>query len=1302
MGFGEDMEHGSLSREVILAIVVAVVLLGAAAPFQRSTSEGTSSSPPSIVVATPPVAVSGSSPRAAAPEVMVAPAFSPLKGVVALGPEPPSVPVTVEVGLATPDPAALAGLVSALYSPGTPEYRDFLTPSELAERFGPSASVVSAAQGYFERFGLSVRPSPDRLLLTVSGPSSRVGAAFGTTFETYRNVDGRSFFSHPTAATLPSVAPWSGVFGLGNVTPFVPAAGAATSRLTAVTPAASCAGSQFDLTPCQIWQAYNMTTLIAGGTNGSGFRLAVVDPYSAGESQSQLSIDLSLFAADSGFAVGTVNYLYPDLAPGDLNVSSNPDWSLEDALDLQWARAAAPGATIDMTFSPDAGPGLYAAVDWLVAHQAADVISLSWGEPDVGDYNTFLSPCSVACNASTDGSYGILVPVLAFAAAEGISVFAASGDCGAADGTSTASTNFPASVPDVTGVGGTLLGVSDNGTYLSEVAWNGNASGALSPGCQNQGGSGGGYSPFPRPAWQTGLPAGTAGRGVPDVALDASNPAFLIYGGNPRGVRGTSLATPIWAGIAADADQFVGGRLGLLNPSLYAIASSSSKYASDFHDIVQGNNGYSAGKGWDPVTGLGSPQVANLVVDLAHAGSVPPSTLATFVYATPRFGPAPLTVTFHVSVTGGTGTYPLEGVSFGDSNASFAPGGVTTYTYDIPGVYPAQAYVADSAANYSLSPPLAIVVGGGIALAVTLTASMAQPAVGASVLFSVGVTGGVAPYVYNYSFGDGTYFDRPSIPSTSHVFGAEGSFCAAVVVSDSASPENGGASARVAIGVGGAPVPDCRNDTPLTMVPAPGLGVRDAPADFPDIFSVSGGSTAAGTLAPSLQFLSTDPYIAACECAIFRAPGNFSVHGFANDSENEQATAATNVTVAPPLVATFTANRTIGPAPLTVGFHASSTGGYGANASLTAWTFGDGTGAVGASVSVTYSEAGLYVAIGHLSDLGHGNASEAYLIDVAPTDAAPFTPTMHLVASITPAVDVPQGTAVNFTSEAVLANGSVIPAAFHWGIGSGSGANRPSFDWTYSSPSSLAANGTLTVTVSATDLTIGGVVDATFELLGFAAAEPGGFLPRVNGLVLADHGAPASGVAPLVWDGSATVTGPGTTSVFWAFGSGSENHSATAQHSFEAGRYTVVVTAVDSWGDNATDLSSVEVLGGLELTASLSTTAGTPPLNVTFHSNASGGDGPPYQYRWSFGDGDVAGAENGTHTFGSSGTYLVTLNVTDPGNDSATMNWSVTVGSGGTGFDPVVLLAVGAFVGEAFALIAAASRRRSPDRTAIP
>jgi len=1293
------MTDGSRRRTVVLIAVAAVVLVAFVLPSgprtaNRSILPSDSGGFPSSISVLP-----GGSP-AAGTSVEVAPAFTPSSGVTAVGPVPPANPISVVVGLALPDPSSLAGRVSAIYAPGTPDYHAFLTPSELAQSFGPPASAVSAARAYFGGFGLTASPSPDHLLLTVTGPSARVGAAFGTTFEQYRSADGRWFVSHPTAASLPAVAPWSGAYGLGNATPLIPAAGPPVPLPTTIAPAASCAGTSSILVPCQVWQAYNMTSLISGGTNGSGVRLAVVDPYSAGENQSQLASDLAAFTSQNGLTPGSVNYLYPDPAPGNLNSSANPAWNVEDALDLEWARASAPGATIDMTFSPDAGAGLYAAVDWLVAHQAANVISMSWGEPDVGVFNAYNGPCAAACNASTDGSYGILAPVLAFAAAEGISVFAASGDCGAADGTSGLSTNFPASNPDVTGVGGTVLSVNASGRYLSEMAWNGTASGAHAPGCTNQGGSGGGYSPFPRPWWQTGAPSSATGRGVPDVSADAATAVLLIFQGGAIDVEGTSVSTPFWAGVAAIADQYSGGPLGLLNPSLYAIASGTN-YARDFHDITAGNNGYAAGPGWDPVTGLGTPRVAALVVDLAHRVPVSTSDLAVFVYATPRFGKAPLTVTFHVNATGGTGTYPLEGVSFGDGNASFAPGGTATYTFERPGVYSAQAYVADSIANDSISPPVAIVVGGGNALAVSLAASTDVPARGAPVLFSVGVTGGVTPYQYNFSFGDGTYLDGSRSSATSHVFGASGSFCAAVVVSDAASPVNGGTSARVAIGVGGVGLPDCRNDTvPLTMSPAPNLGVRDAPAEFPGLFLVSGGSTAAGTLPPSVQFSSTDPYLAACSCAIFRSPGTFPVRGYGNDSENEQATATTSVTVAPPLEANFTASPTYGPAPLTVTFGANASGGYGASSVATVWTFGNGSGSVGATASFTYPTPGWFVAVGHLSDLGHGNASEAFLIDVRPS-SGPSVP--FLTATVRPAVDVPLGASVNFSAQSYSASGAAVPSVFRWTISPGSGAYRPSFNWTLSAVLPGPGNRTLDTMLSAADRSTGAAVSAGLDLEDFTALEPGGFVPRVDALTFSDSAGPAAGAALLNWSGSGSARGPGTTVVLWAFGNGFAISDPMAQHFFSAGEYTVVATAKDSWGDTATDVHPVEVFGALELTASLSATAGAAPLTVTFRSNATGGIGPPYQYLWEFGDNGSAASANGTHTFAGPGVYGVTLNASDSGRDSIARTWTVTVTPGATNFPSVALLVASAAAGVGLALaVTLGGRRRSPGGTASP
>lgn len=162
--------------------------------------------------------------------------------------------------------------------------------------------------------------------------------------------------------------------------------------------------------------------------------------------------------------------------------------------------------------------------------------------------------------------------------------------------------------------------------------------------------SGGGFSHvFSKPAYQNTLPAGStaigAMRGVPDVAFQASSGtgalvyitlppsgnSGLICGSSPCStgwydIGGTSLSCPQWAGLVAIADQLNGGGLGLINPALYTIGASPVRYANDFYDITTGNNqtvatipGYPATTGWDPITGLGTPDAANLVPDLVAA-----------------------------------------------------------------------------------------------------------------------------------------------------------------------------------------------------------------------------------------------------------------------------------------------------------------------------------------------------------------------------------------------------------------------------------------------------------------------------------------------------------------------------------------------------------------------------------------------------------------------------------------------------------------------------------------------------------
>jgi subtilase family serine protease len=250
------------------------------------------------------------------------------------------------------------------------------------------------------------------------------------------------------------------------------------------------------------------------------------------------------------------------------------------------------------------------------------------------------------------------------AAQNGVTVLGSSGDNGTADSTKTPvksggtaipypSVEWPASDPLVTGVGGTYLCTDPNATggRVADSASNPGKCQA-NPGAAEVGWtfSGGGFSRvFDKPAYQSALPAGstTIGtkRGVPDISLQASaGTGALVYlslppdgqsglscGSTPCStgwydIGGTSLSCPQWAGLVALADQINGGGLGLINPALYKVGSDPAKYAADFNDITLGNNtadpsvpGYPATTGWDPITGLGTPNAALLLPDLVAA-----------------------------------------------------------------------------------------------------------------------------------------------------------------------------------------------------------------------------------------------------------------------------------------------------------------------------------------------------------------------------------------------------------------------------------------------------------------------------------------------------------------------------------------------------------------------------------------------------------------------------------------------------------------------------------------------------------
>ncbi|WMT51204.1 MAG: hypothetical protein RE471_09525 [Ferroplasma sp.] len=339
-------------------------------------------------------------------------------------------------------------------------------------------------------------------------------------------------------------------------------------------------------TPANIYDAYDMNYIHNQGYYGNNTTIAVVDAYG----DPTINYDVSAFDNLTGLPAINLNISTPEGAI----TSTNSDWASETAIDVEWSHAMAPGAKINLVLSPGDGSRLLDSVAYAVTHHLGNIISISWGQAE---------------SQMTAPELSELNSIYRQAAEENITVVAASGDQGANDGTSAKTVNFPASDPYVLGVGGTTLTETSSG--YTQTAWGETVNGKVEA-------SGGGFSSyFPTPYYQVAPNYTESERGVPDVSLDA-NPntgVLTIVDGKEYTLGGTSIATPMWAGIIATMDQYYNRSLGLVNPIFYKI-SETKYYTKAFTPITSGGNyGYSAGPGWNPVTGLGTPLISNLIND---------------------------------------------------------------------------------------------------------------------------------------------------------------------------------------------------------------------------------------------------------------------------------------------------------------------------------------------------------------------------------------------------------------------------------------------------------------------------------------------------------------------------------------------------------------------------------------------------------------------------------------------------------------------------------------------------------------
>jgi hypothetical protein len=351
-------------------------------------------------------------------------------------------------------------------------------------------------------------------------------------------------------------------------------------------------------------------------------------------------------------------------------------WQIEESLDIEWAHVIAPAANIALVEANSAfNSDLYTAVS--AAAGLAHVISMSWGGNESSG------------ESSSDSTF----------AAAGVTYLAATGDNGAAQ------TSYPAASVNVIAVGGTTISPtlgSGDGTYTGEIAWSS---------------TGGDISPYePKPSYQNAVLAGTQ-RGTPDVSMDADpNTGVAIYDSYDFGTSapwaqygGTSLSTPLWAGLIAIVNQGratlgmspLSGRNQAL-PMLYSAASGN------FHDITSGSNGggNNAGPGYDTVTGIGTP-VANKLLNTL-AGVAPQYRLA--------FTQQPLGTTagaaidspggVKVSVQDAAGhlvNNDSSTVTLTLTGGTFAGGGTMVSTTAINGVATFSNLVINAAGSYTLT-----------------------------------------------------------------------------------------------------------------------------------------------------------------------------------------------------------------------------------------------------------------------------------------------------------------------------------------------------------------------------------------------------------------------------------------------------------------------------------------------------------------------------------------------------------------------------------------------------------------------
>jgi subtilase family serine protease len=578
----------------------------------------------------------------------------------------PAADVGFRVYLGWNDPDAVAALATAVSNPASASYGHYLSPTQFRKQFAPAANDVAHVQNWLRSQGFTVTYTPKNgHYIAAEGSVAQLQAAFAVSFATYK-VHGLVVRAPTSDVSIPSALAniVHGVVGLDESYQFVqpdhkvdadapPSDGFRNANPLSAFWAQQLSNYAFPAgfgsaglssvswtvkgyTPDQIKGAYGIS-----GYDGSGQTVAIIDAYAS----PTILQDVNQWSKNRGLPTMNPSQLVQVIPPGVYNRPQNPKqdpqgWYGEETLDVEAVHGMAPGAKIVYVGAPNNYQDLDAALNHVVDEGLAQIVTNSYGN------DTELLP------------RGFIKPfedTLIQAAVEGIGVYFSSGDNG--DESSTegyVTVDWPASSPWVTAVGGTSIGISSSNTRALETGWGTSsyACNATTLVCTRSAwlyGAGGGVSKlFAEPDYQRGAGLNLTGRGVPDVAALADPQTGLLVGQTqtfPDGayydeyrIGGTSLASPIFAGLMALVDQKAGHAHGFANPLIYANPSAfydvgsvktavarrnyvnsvdASNGTSDFlrtFDDYSGSTSQHTGTGWDNVTGLGTPGVSFLTL----------------------------------------------------------------------------------------------------------------------------------------------------------------------------------------------------------------------------------------------------------------------------------------------------------------------------------------------------------------------------------------------------------------------------------------------------------------------------------------------------------------------------------------------------------------------------------------------------------------------------------------------------------------------------------------------------------------